>query len=82
MVHKEEFVSWRNQEVTQELKKELLEAIENAAMEILNRETPNLDRDQFLRGFIKGMNVAIEWVPEFFLLETQAQLDANESEEA
>lgn len=81
MVHKEEFVSWRNQVVTQELKKELLEAIENAAMEILNRETPNLDRDQFLRGLIKGMNIAIEWNPEFFALETQEQLDAQESEE-
>lgn len=65
MVHKEEFIAWKSSICSIELQQELVRNIEAAAATILNRESPNGDQDQLLRGFIQGLKATLEWQPEF-----------------
>lgn len=66
MVNKEEYIAWRASVVHQELLNEIAASVSGAAAEILNRETVNTEKDQLLRGFIKGLSTIVDWQPEFF----------------
>lgn len=65
MVNKADYIQWRDGEVTKQLFKDATEAIETSAAELLARELPNIDRDTFLRGYIKGLGEILTWRPEF-----------------
>lgn len=65
MVNKSDFIQWRDGEITKELFNNLREAVEIVASEILTREDYNSDRDQFLKGYIKGIDQVLSWRPDF-----------------
>jgi hypothetical protein len=62
---KSDYIQWRDSKETQELMKELGEAAESVAQEVLTREDYNSDRDQFLKGYLKAIDQVIGWRPEF-----------------
>lgn len=53
---------------------ELREAAEGVAAEVLTREDFNSDRDQFLKGFLRGIDESLGWRPEF--IEQQMKVKA------
>lgn len=65
MVNKSDYIQWRDNGLTKELFENLREAVEIVASEILTREDYNSDRDQFLKGYIKGIDQVLSWRPEF-----------------
>lgn len=65
MVNKSDYIQWRDSSLTKELFENLREAVEIVASEILTREDYNSDRDQFLKGYIKGIDQVLGWRPEF-----------------
>jgi hypothetical protein len=65
MVNKPDYLDWKNLEVTKTLFKDLTEAAEASASEILTRETFNSDRDMLLKGYLKAIDNVISWRPEF-----------------
>jgi hypothetical protein len=64
MVNKADYIGWRDSEVTQVLLQEVKESIESVAAELLTRELPNIDRDTFLKGYLKGLESVLSWRPE------------------
>lgn len=64
-LNKSDYIQWRDSKETQELFSELREAAEGVATEVLTREEFNSDRDQFLKGFLKGIDAVLSWRPEF-----------------
>ena len=73
MLTKEEYIAWRDSKETQEMLADAKEALESAASEMLSREDSHRDRDQFLKGFIKGLESVMTWRPEF----VEEQQDAS-----
>ena len=73
MLTKEEYIAWRDSKETQEMLADAKEALESAASELLSREDNYRDRDQFLKGFIKGLESMMTWRPEF----VEEQQDAS-----
>jgi hypothetical protein len=65
MVNKADYIAWRDSAVTQSLLTDCKEAIESIAAELLTRELPNIDRDTFLKGHLKGLEAVLSWRPEF-----------------
>lgn len=63
-VTREMFREWKESVVTQEVRQAMLEAVSNAAANILNRRNSNPLDDQYLKGFIRGLTEAIETEPE------------------
>ena len=64
MVDKQDFLEWRDSPVTEELKKNLQEAVEGIASRILTRQESNPMDDQFLKGLMRGLTETLEWVPD------------------
>jgi hypothetical protein len=64
MVNKADYIAWRDGAITQELIRDCKEAIESIAAELLTRELPNIDRDTFLKGHLKGLEAVLTWRPE------------------
>ena len=64
-VSKRTYLDWKQQSVTEELIKNLSEAIEDLAGQMVARRDSNPLDDQYLKGWIQGLADAIEWVPEF-----------------
>ncbi len=73
MLSKADYIAWRDSKETQEMLADAKEALESAASEMLSREDSHRDRDQFLKGFIKGLEQVMTWRPEF----TEEQQDAS-----
>ena len=78
MVNKGEYIAWKASECYAALLKDITSNIEGAAAEILNREVVNHEKDQLLRGFIKGLSSVIDWQPEFF--EDKVEVEEMEDE--
>lgn len=66
MVNKEEYIAWKASACHQELLQSIANSVSGAAAEILNRESVNNEKDQLLRGFIKGLSEIVDWQPEFY----------------
>ena len=64
-MNRQEFSEWRKGEIYQEMWKDIVRQIEIYAAEIVNREYPDNDRDQLVRGRIQGLSSVVDWVPEF-----------------
>jgi hypothetical protein len=73
----DEFVQWRNHAVTRALITDIEDNIADIAAEVMNRSTPNNDRDQFLRGYLKGLVSARDFEPKFVIQETE-EVNPNE----
>jgi hypothetical protein len=65
MINKSDYIAWRDSKETQTLLTELKEAAEGVAAEVLNREDYNMERDQFLKGYLKAIESVLTWRPEF-----------------
>ena len=65
MITKSQYIDWKNTEVTQEMISDVSEAAESAAASLVTKTTSDRDLDQYLRGFIRGVQASIEWEPEF-----------------
>jgi hypothetical protein len=65
MVSKDDYIAWRNSDITQRLYKDIAGTVEDVLAEMVNREDSKPDRDMLLRGFVKGVTAAIDWKPEF-----------------
>lgn len=61
----EEFVQWQLSGVSNELKEDIKNVMADIAAELVNRERPDADRDQYLRGFMHGLRTLYEWKPTF-----------------
>lgn len=59
----EDYVQWKSNEITQQLKQDLAEAMVAAGANIINREEPDANKDQYLRGYITGLRTIFEWSP-------------------
>jgi hypothetical protein len=65
MITKNQYIEWKSTEVTQQMEQDITEAVEVAAAEILVRRQSDPLDDQYLKGFIRGVQAAKEWEPEF-----------------
>jgi len=65
MVTQSEFKQWQQGELYQELKQTIEANISIVASELVGREQPAPDRDQYLRGFVRGLAATLEWKPDF-----------------
>jgi len=60
---REEFVDWKNNPITQELFQVLMGAAEGYTAEMVNRITPDTNRDQFIRGAVNTIGHIAGWEP-------------------
>lgn len=65
MVFKDEFVAFKNSAVYKEMAQVLMDNMSLIAAEIVNRDVPSNDRDQYLKGILAGFRSVLEWQPEF-----------------
>lgn len=78
IITKDDFYEFKHSTVYQELSASFLERISELGAEIVNREHCNNDRDQLLRGLIKGMVEVLEWEPEFVITGNNAEEEEKE----
>jgi hypothetical protein len=64
-VRKELFREWQTHPVTDELKRELTETLEQLVGQMVSRMEPDPARDGFTRAFAKAVDVIFSWQPEF-----------------
>lgn len=64
MFYKSDFAEWRDMAITQALYTEINELTTEMITEIINRRQSNVDRDQYLRGFIAALSEVAGFVPE------------------
>lgn len=76
MITKEEFIDWRNCNTHTEFQAEFMEAVLRATEEIVTRHSTNVDRDQFLKGYLNGIQACMDWQPEY--IEDNRSLDEQE----
>ena len=65
MITKDQYQEFSQSNVYQEMKAAVLEQLSELGAEIINREVPNVNRDQFARGVIRGLQEVLEWRPAF-----------------
>lgn len=65
------FAEWKRHPVTQELLRELHAGVETVVAQMVNREAPDLAKDQFARAFVRVADDIITWQPEFIPEEDQ-----------
>lgn len=70
------YLDWRRHPVTQELMKELAQVTEGLVASMINREIPDLHKDQFCRAFVRCADEVISWQPTEFLPEEEEE-DGN-----
>ena len=64
MVSKEEFSDWRNHPITQELFAALIAQANLVATELLRRPTSDVEKDQWLKGQLAGIDLSCGFTPE------------------
>ena len=65
MVNRSEWNQWRQDAIYKELTDTIRANIGIVAGELVGRERSDSDRDQYLRGFVRGLTATLEWEPEF-----------------
>jgi hypothetical protein len=78
MITKSEFADWRKADITQEFYKQVLEKVNDYALEIIDKEVPNHEREQLLRGRIQGLYAALKWEPEVEEEATEVDLEQED----
>ena len=61
MISKQDFIAWRDSDITKQLLHDIAETANDAAVELLTRKETNQDRDMFLKGFVDGIKSVTEW---------------------
>ena len=59
----QDYKDWRSSLVTQEMLRDVANAGEASALEILNRRDNDPYDDQYLKGYIFGLSVVAGWKP-------------------
>ena len=76
MYHFHEFVEWRQMDITAELLNNIAEVATEMAAKVVNSDSFDGDRDQYLKGFIAGLSSVSGWKPEFIPEENRSPEDA------
>lgn len=74
-VPKDEWIAFQQSGVRAELDNDIKEVMAGIASEIVNRERPDADRDQYLRGFLHGLRTIYEWTPDLINAEDTIEDD-------
>lgn len=64
-VAKEQYVDWKNHPVTKEVFANIADVASDEAAKLINRRQEDWSDDQYVRGFIRGIQEIIDWTPEF-----------------
>jgi hypothetical protein len=59
----EEYVEWAQSKVTLAMKDAIKEAAEEVAAGMVTRKSSDVARDQYEKGYIRGVQAAMEWNP-------------------
>lgn len=62
---REDYLLWKEHPVTKAMFEEVRETAEEIASEVLNRVEANHDRDQWIKGFLKGVATVRAYEPEY-----------------
>lgn len=65
------YQDWKRHPVTQELFEELKQGAATVIAQMVNRDAPDLAKDQFCRAFIKVADDVVCWQPDFLLEEEE-----------
>lgn len=71
MVSKDDYIAWRNLDVTKEFLRDISDSSANIVSEVMNRILSDVPRDQYLKGFLGGLSVLAGWVPQFAPMEDE-----------
>lgn len=79
----DQFVQWKHHVVTRALVEEIEKTIAELATEILERPENNPNRDQYVKGFIRGLVTTRDFQPdivkeELVQQEEEEEIDPNE----
>ncbi len=77
MVLKQEFIDWRQQEITAALLETLAEKANLAVTEVIRRQAVDIGRDQFLKGYIAGLDEAVSFQPEYVPESVKEAIDGD-----
>ena len=69
-IPKAEYVDWKNSTVTKEMTEAVKEVAEELVSEMVVRRASEPEDDQYIKGFIRGIQAVMEWEPEL-IEETQ-----------
>jgi len=61
---KEEWQAWRSHPLTKAFFEEISELASECAAQVLNREAPDIAKDQFLKGYVRGISEFAGWQPQ------------------
>jgi hypothetical protein len=64
-VTKAEFSDWRDHPISKELLESINEQCNKIVEEILNRQDPNVNRDQYLKGMLSGFSQVVGFTPDW-----------------
>jgi hypothetical protein len=64
-VRKEDYIQWKNDQITQAMCEDVAEAASEIAASLLKRTESNPPFDQLQKGYLKGIQAALEWEPDF-----------------
>jgi hypothetical protein len=80
----EQFIDWRDSDITQEMYKAVSEVAGDTVGTILNRRESNPLDDQFLKGYLQGLSAVVGWKPTIMDTKTGNVVDAlaGENDEA
>jgi len=68
-IKKEDYLHWRTSSVTKEMTEGVAEAATQIVQSLVTRSESNPMYDQYQRGYLRGVQAALEWEPEFILEE-------------
>lgn len=64
-ITKTEYQDWKMSNVTREMEREAQETVIDMTLQIINRRESNPLDDQYLKGFLQGVQAIMDWRPEF-----------------
>ena len=68
-IKKEDYLQWRQSQVTREMAEGVAEAATQVVQALVTRSESNPAFDQYQRGYLRGVQAALEWEPDFILEE-------------
>lgn len=65
MISKSEFYEWKESLVTKAQEEEAKETVIELTLALVNRRESNPSDDQFIKGWLQGVQAVMDWRPEF-----------------
>ncbi len=72
----EMYREWRDSDLTRAMLQTIAETGESTVAQIMNRRTPNMMDDQYLKGFLQGISSVSGWQPKLIDEKTGNEVDA------